>query len=176
MLKRTLAVLMFCAAAVPMGAFANTPIHPYLPPSGSQLSWDQLKEDCVHPEHFGHQMPPTDIHVECADTVTSWRQESLQEGTSHSSLSVFVTTNKVQVAPVVIESGTSNAACMQLVEESRSRRLPLNNVTCEEIRQFNTAQDYCIPKLANVEMPPDGVLTGRKINTCNINVTTSANL
>ena len=76
MSKKLIATFVFCALALPAGARAGTSLPSSYAPEQTRLTWDDLKDACVHPMNHGNQLPPASIHVECNDSKTGWRLSS----------------------------------------------------------------------------------------------------
>lgn len=169
-------VVLNCALALTMSAaFAGTkPGDGKNGKPGKPISWEELKDRCMHPEQFDVQRPPQNIKVECTDTQTSWTAAAAGEVDlpNHRKITTRVAADKFYVDENCEEFDvpSKGGSCQRFkeIEQSITIELPVN---CDQVLGWKgTLGEYCAAetdksKGANPKLVQT-VDTGRVIDTC----------
>jgi hypothetical protein len=162
-----------CASA--FAADAPTPASPLARPAAPrQISFDELKARCLHPEQFDVQRAPQNIRVQCAEQHREYIAAPAGEFALPNERKVFaaVLADKfaVNVEEKSIPMAAAQGSCLRFKEVQQTMTLE-KALTCDEVLNIKTdTQDYCIPVLdaAKVANPKLMVVldTGKFMDTC----------
>jgi hypothetical protein len=146
------------------------------PGQGNQkpISFDELKERCLHPRDFDVQIPPQNIKIQCTDQRTTWMAAQPGEVELPSQRTVisgvfadkfFVNAEQSQV-PIMSKAGSCHR--FKEVEETVTLELPL---TCDQILGIKSSlAEFCTSQLDLAKGANPKLIetqeTGNVIDTC----------
>ena len=141
---------------------------------GAELTFGEFKEACQDPDSYGHQLPPGEIKVICADEITRWIPvegspfELPTEGTRSNEL--FSDKHHVALEVVDLPPGETGGECPNFREDIGSAVVELS-LSCQDvINEKRDLDSICEDALADAEAAnPDireYVATGRTGTAC----------
>ena len=147
------------------------------PSSGvsTSISWEDLKERCLHPEQFDVQKAPQNIKIQCADTTVEFVPTLAGQVSLASTRTVVsaVLTDKFHVlaGTAVVPVASKPGTCMKFkeVEKTLTVEKPLS---CNELLGIKgELAEYCASQLDHVKAANPKVIqvrdTGKVLDTCN---------
>ena len=137
-------------------------------------SWEEFLESCRNPEAFQHQVPPSNIKLQCYGIQTRFVQASPGSlplpGTQTITYSVFSDKSHVEERTVTLPIYDKGGTCSyyEQVQEKTLIEIPLN---CAQALALKTGPaEYCAASLGNGKAKAgklvDRQKTGEVIDTC----------
>ncbi|MDH5581955.1 MAG: hypothetical protein OEY33_08600, partial [Bdellovibrionales bacterium] len=134
-----------------------------------------IKLGCKDPAAVGNQIRPSKIQIVCKDQRLVWEQARTEQRDipSQRIISTVLRTNKtnLKVAPKTFEAPVSSTAMNCPVMQEIKLEVSINyNVTCDEVLDMNTIEDFCFESLEKDISKNDDIMqrtaTGNVIYAC----------
>jgi hypothetical protein len=138
------------------------------------ISWDELKERCLHPRQFENQAPIVNAQIECTDTSRSWAAAAPGEVAlpGYRKITTRVTTDKFAVAEQEseLEIPSKGGSCQRFkeIEQTLTIEVP---VSCDQILGHKgTLAEFCSGELDKSKGANPKLVqtkdTGNMLDTC----------
>ncbi|MFZ8934119.1 MAG: hypothetical protein ACO20H_08275 [Bacteriovoracaceae bacterium] len=130
-----------------------------------------IKLGCKDPAAVGNQIRPSKIQIVCKDQRLVWEQARIEQRNipSQRMISTVLRTNKanLKMAPKKFEAPVTSTVMNCPVMQEIKLEVSINyNVTCDEVLDMNTIEDFCFESLEKDIAKHDDVM--QRTNTGNV--------